>query len=60
MRYVCALVITVYLGGTAITKCIMTAKTLSKVFEDVDIIGSLEFWLAIFFISAAAFSFRSI
>lgn len=38
----------------------MTGKTLSKLFHGVNVLGTFEFWLAVFFISGAAFSFKSI
>ena len=58
-----SIVITVYLLGTSISKCIMTANTLSKVFTDagsLEILQNFDFWLIIFFIAGAVFSFRSI
>jgi amino acid permease len=55
-----ALAISIYLLGVSISKCIMTGKTLSKLFSHVDILNTFEFWLGLFFISGAAFSFKSI
>lgn len=52
--------ITIYIGGTCVSKCIMTSKILSKVFDGQEIVGTIYFWLAIFFLSGAIFSFRSV
>lgn len=52
--------ISIYLLGTSISKCIMTGNTMRLVFEDVQILKTFEFWVVVFFISGAAFSFRSI
>ena len=38
----------------------MTGKTLSKLFTGVEILETFEFWLTLFFLSGALFSFRSI
>lgn len=41
----------------------MTANTLSKVFRDADsleLLQNFDFWLIIFFVAGAVFSFRSI
>lgn len=59
-RIIPSLVISIYLTGTAISKCIMTGNILSVVFKDVDILKEYEVWLALFFLSGAAFSFKSI
>ena len=42
------------------SKCIMTGNTLSKLFEGVVVLESYYFWLAIFFVFGATFSFKSI
>lgn len=55
-----SIAITVYLTGTAISKCIMTGNILSQVFKDIDILNSFYLWLGLFFLSGAAFSFKSI
>ena len=63
MGYFPSISISVYLLGTSISKCIMTANTLSKAFTDVSGPRLLEneyFWLSLFFIAGAVFSFRSI
>lgn len=52
--------ISIYLTGTAISKCIMTGNILSVVFKDVEVLKQYELWLGLFFISGAAFSFKSI
>jgi hypothetical protein len=52
--------IIIYLLGASISKCIMTGNILARVFEGTDIFGSFNFWLGLFFIMAAAFSFKSI
>ena len=54
------LAISIYLFGVSISKCIITGKALSKLFSDVPVLGLFEFWLGLFFISGAAFSFKSI
>lgn len=55
-----AVTISIYLFGVSISKCIMTGKTLSKLLSQVPVIGTFEFWLGVFFVSGAAFSFKSI
>lgn len=55
-----ALAISIYLFGVSISKCIMTGKTLSKLFADVPVFSAFEFWLSLFFLSGASFSFKSI
>jgi hypothetical protein len=52
--------IAIYLFGVSISKCIMTGKTLSKLFANVTVLNTFEFWLSLFFVSGAAFSFKSI
>lgn len=55
--------ISVYLLGTSISKCIMTGKIMSQAFnhiEEAKILQNFNFWIFIFFISGAVFSFRSI
>lgn len=59
-KYLPSIIISVYLTGVSISKCIMTAKTLSGVFVDISVLSQFEFWLAAFFISGAVFSFKSI
>ena len=55
-----AVAISIYLFGVSVSKCIMTGKTLSKVLNSVPVLNTFEFWLGIFFLSGAAFSFKSI
>ena len=38
----------------------MTGNVMSEVFQDVDWLRSFYFWVVLFFISGAVFSFRSI
>jgi hypothetical protein len=38
----------------------MTGKNMSHVFKDVDYLRDFRFWVCVFFVSGAAFSFRSI
>jgi hypothetical protein len=38
----------------------MTGKNLSQVFHDIDYLRDFRFWVCLFFISGAVFSFRSI
>lgn len=38
----------------------MTGNVMSEVFQGVDWLGSFYFWVVLFFISGAVFSFRSI
>ena len=52
--------VSIYLFGVSVSKCIMTGKTLSKVLASIPVLNTFEFWLGIFFISGAAFSFKSI
>ena len=49
-----------YLFGSGISKCIMTGETLSRLFEGVAVLESFQLWLGLFFISGAAFAFKSI
>jgi hypothetical protein len=46
--------------GVAVSKCIMTGKTLSKLFDGITLLDTFGFWLAVFFIFGASFSFKSI
>ena len=55
-----SIAITIYLTGTAISKCIMTGNILSQVFKDIDVLNNFNLWLGLFFLSGAAFSFKSI
>lgn len=58
-----SITISIYLLGTSVSKCIMTGKIMSKVFDHLDennFLRNFNFWIFIFFISGAAFSFRSI
>ena len=63
-KYFPSISITIYLTGTAITKCIMTGNTLAQFFKDFfgeeSIVASFYFWMGIFFVCGAIFSFRSI
>lgn len=52
--------ISIYLLGTSVSKCIMTGKIMSQVFKNVDWLREFDFWVFLFFISGAVFSFRSI
>ena len=38
----------------------MTGNILSKLLQDVPVLNSFYFWLSIFFVAGAAFSFKSI
>lgn len=59
-KYFPAFAISIYLLGVSISKCIMTGKTLSKLFGNFDVVKHFEFWLGIFFLSGAVFSFKDI
>lgn len=58
--------ISIYLLGTSVSKCIMTGKIMKEVFQNIDedkwyhFFSDFNFWIFIFFVSGAAFSFRSI
>lgn len=55
-----SVVISQYLLGVSISKCIITGKTLSNVFKEVPVLNTFELWLGVFFVSGALFSFKSI
>ena len=38
----------------------MTGNILSKLFDDITVLESYYFWLGLFFLTGAAFSFKSI
>ena len=59
-RFVPSLAIVIYLLGVSVSKCIMTGKTLSYLFKEVTVLNYFEFWLGLFFLFGAAFSFKSI
>jgi len=46
--------------GVSVSKCIMTGNTLSKLFTGVTLLDTYYFWLGIFFVFGASFSFKSI
>ena len=55
-----SLAVAFYLLGAAVSKCIMTGNTLSKLFDEVTVLNTYYFWLGLFFVFGAAFSFKSI
>lgn len=59
-KYFPAFAISIYLLGVSISKCIMTGKTLSKLFGDISVLNTFYFWLGVFFVSGATFSFKDI
>jgi amino acid permease len=52
--------IVVYVSGVILAKCILTGRTLSTVFKDVQVLDRYEFWLGLFFVVSAVFSFRDV
>lgn len=58
--FVPVVAVTVYLFGVLISKCIMTGKVLSRLLGDIEVLNTFEFWLMVFFVLGAAFSFKSI
>lgn len=46
--------------GVSVSKCIMTGNTLSKLFTGVTLLDTYYFWLGVFFLFGASFSFKSI
>jgi amino acid permease len=59
--------LTLYMLGVVISKCIMTSKlycylgnTLSTVFEGIQVLDSIYLWLAVFFFCGSVFSFGNI
>lgn len=58
--------IAIYLMGTSVSKCIMTGKIMAEAFQPQDgetsgsILSEFSFWIIIFFVCGAAFSFRSV
>ena len=50
----------VFLTSALSSKCIMTGNILSKIFVDVSVLESYYFWLGLFFVIGATFSFKSI
>jgi amino acid permease len=61
------IILTLYLLGVIISKCIMTGilfsilgNTLSVVFDGIPVLDSIYIWLGVFFVSGSVFSFRNV
>ena len=59
-KFLPSIAVIIYLFGVAISKCILTGKTLSTLFENVEFLDNFYLWLVVFFIAGALFSFKSI
>ena len=53
-------IITIYLMGVTISKCILAGKVLSKVFAHVNFLNKIYPWLGLFFICGGVFSFKDV
>ena len=53
-------IITIYLMGVTISKCILAGKVLSKVFDHVTFLNKIYPWLGLFFICGGVFSFKDV
>lgn len=54
------IIITTYLMGVTISKCILAGKVLSKVFSHVNFLNKIYPWLGLFFVCGGIFSFRDV
>ncbi|KRX01663.1 hypothetical protein PPERSA_03747 [Pseudocohnilembus persalinus] len=54
------LIITIYLIGILIAKCISTGKIMADSFHTTPVLNIYEFWLFLFFFISALFSFRNV
>lgn len=53
-------IITIYLMGVTISKCILAGKVLSKVFDHVTFLNKIYPWLGLFFVCGGVFSFKDV
>lgn len=54
------IVLTVYMMGILITKCISTGTVMSELFVEVDVLNNFYFWMALFFLTSMFFCFKDV
>lgn len=59
-KIVVVVVLTIYMMGLLITKCISTGMVMKKLFEGVTVLDNFYFWLALFFLTSMFFCFRDV
>lgn len=59
-KIIVVIILTVYIMGILITKCISTGMVMKKLFGSIDVLDNFYFWLALFFLTSMFFCFRDV
>ena len=60
LKWFCTLSLLLYLLGVVSSKTIISANTLAKAFLGIYVLDQYYFWMILFFLTGAVFSFKDV